>query len=69
MKSDLQSSSNVQNGKKPPALFLKGHGPYSLHYFAVIHHSLTWQKYISENYLVFSFHLEISKPDSPVKML
>lgn len=35
----------------------------------MIHHSLTQQKSISENYLGFIFHLEISKPGSPVKML
>jgi len=35
----------------------------------MIHHSLTRQKSISENYLGFIFHLETSTPDSPVKML
>lgn len=55
--------------KANPALFPKGHGMYLLHYFTVIHHSLTRQKSISENYLGFIFHLEISKSDSSAKML
>lgn len=68
LKSELQSGSNVQNGKNPFALFPKDNSMYLLHYFTMIHHSLTQQKSISEHYLGFIFHLEISKPDSPVKM-
>lgn len=43
-------------------LFPKVHGVFLLHYFIMIHHSLTQQKSIPENHSGFIFQLQLNKP-------